>query len=42
MVELPRGAFVPLLMEGVGDGIVAGEDGEVAQFQLMAEVLTTS
>jgi hypothetical protein len=39
MVELPWGAFVPILLEGVGDGLVVGEDGEVASFQHMAEML---
>jgi hypothetical protein len=39
MFELPWGAFVPLLLEGVGDGLVVGEDGEVASFQQMAEIL---
>jgi hypothetical protein len=38
MIELPQLAFVPLLMEGVGDGLVVGED-KVEGFQHMAEML---
>jgi hypothetical protein len=34
-----RGEHVPLLLEGVGDGFVVGEDDEVARFQHMAEML---
>jgi hypothetical protein len=39
MFELPWSAFVPFLLEGVGDGIVVGEDGEMARFHHMAEML---
>jgi hypothetical protein len=39
MVELPRRAFVPLLLEDVGNGLVVGEDCEVVRFQHMAEML---
>jgi hypothetical protein len=38
VVELPWWAFVPLLLEGVGDGLLV-EDGEMARFQHMAEML---
>jgi hypothetical protein len=40
MAELPRWAFVPFLLEGVGDGLMVSEDeDEVARFQHVAEML---
>jgi hypothetical protein len=39
MVELPWSAFVPFLLEGVGDRFVVCEDGEVASFQHVVEML---
>jgi hypothetical protein len=39
MVKLPWLAFVPLLLEGIRDGLVVGEDDEVTCFQHMAEIL---
>jgi hypothetical protein len=32
VVELPQGEPVALLPEGVGDGLMVGEDDEVARF----------
>jgi hypothetical protein len=39
MIEFPLWAFDPLLLEGVGDWLVRGEDDEVARFQHVAEML---
>jgi hypothetical protein len=39
IIELLRWAFVPLLLEGIGYGLVVGEDDEVAPFLIMAEML---
>jgi hypothetical protein len=39
VIELPWLAFVLLLLEGVGDGLVVGEDDEVSRFQHMVEML---
>jgi hypothetical protein len=38
MVELARCTFIPLLLEGICDWLVVGEDGEVTRFQHVAEV----
>jgi hypothetical protein len=39
VVELQRREFVRLLLEGVGDGLMVSEDGEVARFQHVTEML---
>jgi hypothetical protein len=39
VVELPRSAFVPILLEGVHDGFMVCKEGEVTRFQHMSEVL---
>jgi hypothetical protein len=39
MIELPRLAFVPLLLKGAGDRFVVGKDDEVARFQHVSEML---
>jgi hypothetical protein len=39
VVELPRRAFAPLLLKGVGNGLMVSEDDEVTRFQHMAEML---
>jgi hypothetical protein len=39
MVELPKGLFVPHLLEGIGDGLVVGEVSGMARVQRMAEML---
>jgi hypothetical protein len=35
-------SIVPLLLEGVRDGLVVGENDEVTRFQHVAECLTAS
>jgi hypothetical protein len=39
VINLPWRAFVPLLLEGVCDGLVIGENGEVTRFQHVVEML---
>jgi hypothetical protein len=39
MLKLPRWASVPLLVEGVGDRLMVGEDDEVARFQHVIEMV---
>jgi hypothetical protein len=38
VVELPRRAFVPLLLEGVLDRLVVGKNDEVTRFQHVTEM----
>jgi hypothetical protein len=38
-LELPRRAFVPLLLEGVRDTLVVGKNDEMTRFQHVAEML---
>jgi hypothetical protein len=39
VVQLLWRAFIPLLLEGVGDGLMVREDGEVELFQHVMEML---
>jgi hypothetical protein len=39
VIELPRLAFVPLLLEGVGNRLMVSEDHEVTRFQHVAKML---
>lgn len=38
IIKLLQWAFILLLLEGVGNGLVVGEDGEVAHFWHVMEV----
>jgi hypothetical protein len=38
MIEQWRREYIPLLLEGVGDGLVVGEDDELARFRHTAKM----
>jgi hypothetical protein len=39
IITLPGRAFIPLLLEVIGDRLIVGEDDEMACFQHVAEML---